>query len=294
MKIGIIGLGRMGFGMAERLHQNNMEVVGYNRSPAKTDALKEKGIEVAYEIEELLSKLTPEKKIVWLMLPTGGPTEDMIKLLLGKLNPGDIIINGANSFYKDAEEQATWCKEKDVHLFDCGVSGGVWGLENGYTLMIGGDKEEFHYIEPFCKALAPEKGYGFFGEVGKGFYVKSVHNIVEYVYLQGLAEGVELLEKRDIDIAKATEVWGPASVVKSWLLDLTTKALRRDDFDEIAPKIGSVTIKELKDTKESVEGYAPAFDVSTQIREDNSDKFTLGKRTIAAVRNEFGGHAVEK
>ncbi len=294
MKVGIIGLGRMGFGMAERLHQNNMEVVGYNRSPEKTDKLKEKGIEVAYDLDELLGKLTPEKKIVWIMLPTGDPTENMIKTLLEKLSPGDIIVNGANSFYKDAERQKEWCKEKGVHLFDCGVSGGIWGLQNGYTLMVGGNKEEFAHIEPFCRALAPEKGYGLFGEVGKGFYVKSVHNIVEYVYLQGLAEGVELLNKRGIDMAKATEVWGPASVVKSWLLDLTTKALNRNDFDEIAPKIGSVTIKELKDTKEAVEGYAPAFDVATQIREDDTDKFTLGKRTIAAVRNEFGGHAVEK
>lgn len=292
-KIGIIGLGRMGFGMAKRLHQNNMQVIGWNRSKEKVDQLKQEGIEVAYEIDELLQKLS-EKKIVWLMLPAGEITDAMINQLLPKLSPGDIIINGANSFYKNAERQSKICQEKGITFFDCGVSGGVWGLENGYTLMAGGPKEEFHHIEPFCKALAPEKGYGLFGEAGKGFYVKSVHNIVEYVYLQGLAEGVELLAKRDIDLAKATEVWGPASVVKSWLLDLTNKAVNREDFDQIAPKIGSVTIDELRHTKEAVDGYAPAFDISTQIREDQTDKFTLGKRTIAAVRNEFGGHAVEK
>ena len=292
-KIGMIGLGRMGFGMAKRLHQNGKEVVGWNRSKEKVDALKAEGVAVAYEIDELLSKLD-DRKVVWLMLPAGQITDDMITQLLPKLKENDIIINGANSFYKNAERQSALCKEKGIVFFDCGVSGGVWGLENGYTLMAGGPKEHFAHIEPFCKALAPEKGYGLFGEAGKGFYVKSVHNIVEYVYLQGLAEGVELLAKRDIDLAKATQVWGPASVVKSWLLDLTNKAVNRDDFNQIAPKIGSVTIDELRHTKEAVNGYAPAFDISTQIREDQTEKFTLGKRTIAAVRNEFGGHAVEK
>src|SRR3990167_1842196 len=160
--------------------------------------------------------------------------------------------------------------------------------------MIGGSKKEFKNIEPLCKALAPSKGYGYFGEVGSGFYVKSIHNIIEYVYLQGIAEGIELLDKKKIDLVKATEVWQEASVIKSWLIDLTNKALKRKDFKDIEPNIMSVTIKELQDTKKSVKGYSPAFDVAVKIRKDKSNKFVLGKKTIAAVRNEFGGHKVMK
>jgi len=171
--------------------------------------------------------------------------------LLKLLKPEDIIINGANAFYQDARAQAKWCDKKGVHLFDIGVSGGIHGLKNGYTLMIGGPKSQFKYIEHFCKALAPSGGYGYFGEVGAGHFVKSVHNIVEYVYLQGLAEGVELLANfdQDIDVTKATLVWHPASVIRSWLLDLTSQALSRKDFNNIKPDIESVTIKELVNTK---------------------------------------------
>ena len=294
----MIGLGRMGFGMSERLLNKKFKVVGFNRSPEKVEALKEKGSTPAYTIEELLEKL-PEKKIVWLMLPAGKPTDDMIKQLILLLKKGDIIIDGANDFYENAEKHESMCKPHGIHFFDCGVSGGVHGLKNGFTLMIGGPKEEFRYIEPFCKALAPEKGYGHFGPTGSGHFVKSTHNIIEYVYLQGLAEGVEILSKfkHPIDLKKATEVWKPASVINSWLLDLTNKALNRPDFDEIGTEIGSVTIGELQDTKEAVKAYAPAFDEAVKIRKSKgkeAEKFELGKRTISAVRNEFGGHAVEK
>lgn len=293
--IGFIGLGRMGFGMAERLLKHKFKVVAYNRSPNKTKKITKKGAIPAYTLEELINKL-PKRKIVWLMLPAGKPTDITIKQLLKLLKRGDIIIDGANDFYKNAEKHNKWCKKYGIHFFDCGVSGGIWGLKNGYTLMIGGSKQQFRYIEPFCKALAPKKGYGYFGPVGSGHFVKSVHNIVEYVYLQGLGEGVELLSKfkHPIKIEKATEVWQPASVVRSWLLELTTKALRRSDFKRIGAEIGSVTIDELVRTKKAVKGYAPAFDAATRIRKDKSKKFSLGKRTIAAVRNEFGGHTVRK
>jgi 6-phosphogluconate dehydrogenase len=167
-------------------------------------------------------------------------------------------------------------------------------LKNGYTLMIGGPRGHFKRIEGFCKSLAPSGGYGYFGEAGSGHFVKSVHNIVEYVYLQGIAEGVELLDKKKVDIKKAVKVWGPASVVKSWLIDLAGEALSKPGFSGISPKIGSVTIGELNATKRAVGGYAPAFDSAVRIRRDKSSKFKLGKRTIAAIRNEFGGHKVER
>ena len=295
MKLGFIGLGRMGYGMVERLLKHKVNVVAYNRSPEKTKKIAKKGAIPAYRVEELVEKLG-KKKIVWVMLPAGKPTDDMIKKLLPLLDKGDIIIDGANDFYKNAEKHDKWCRKYGVYFFDCGVSGGIWGLKNGFTLMVGGPKSQFKYIELFCKALAPSKGYGYFGPVGSGHFVKSVHNIVEYVYLQGLAEGVELLNKKKpkIKIDLVTEVWQPASVVRSWLLDLTTEALRRKDFKKIGTAIGSVTINELQATKKSVKGYAPAFDVAVRIRKDKSKKFSLGKRTIAAVRNEFGGHKVVK
>jgi len=295
MKLGFIGLGRMGFHMVERLLKHKIKVVVYNRSPEKVTKISKKGAISAYSVEELIEKL-PGKKIVWLMLPAGKATDQMMKKVLPLLNKGDIIIDGANDFYKNAEKHDKWCRKYGIYFFDCGVSGGIWGLKNGYTLMIGGPKTQFKYIEPIYRTLSAKGGYGYFGNAGAGHFVKSVHNIVEYVYLQGLAEGVELLSKfkQPIDIVKATSVWRPASVVNSWLLDLTNIALKRPDFKNISPKIGSVTIEELKKTSKSVKGYAPAFEIATKIRQDKSKKFILGKRVIAATRREFGGHAVKK
>jgi len=295
MKIGFTGLGRMGFHMVERLLRHKVEVVAYNRSPEKVKQIAKKGAIPAYSVEELIDKLSG-KRIIWIMLPAGKVTDAMIKKILPLLNKGDIIVDGANDFYKNAEKHDKWCKKYGVYFFDCGVSGGIFGLKNGYTLMVGGPKRQFRYIEHFCKALAAKGGYGHFGNVGAGHFVKSVHNIIEYVYLQGLAEGVELLSKfkQPIDLVKATSVWKPASVVNSWLLDLANVALKRQDFKSISSKIGSVTIEELKKTKKAVKGYAPAFEVATMIRQDKSKKFILGKRTIAAIRREFGGHTVKK
>ncbi len=294
MKIGFVGLGRMGMGMVERMEKHGMDVVAYNRTAAKTRIAATKGAAAAYSLEEMVRKL-PSRKIVWIMLPAGDATETMIRNVLAMLKPGDIIIDGANDFYENAERYSKLCSRKGVKFFDAGVSGGIWGLQNGFTIMVGGPQQDFKTIEPFCRALAPKGGYAYFGPAGSGHFVKSVHNIVEYTYLQGLAEGVELLSrfKHPIDIAKATSTWEPASVVRSWLLELTTRALRRKDFKDIGTAIGSVTIDELQSTKDAVHAYAPAFDVAVAIRKDRSGKFSLGKRTIAAVRNEFGGHAVE-
>jgi|TARA_Y100000310_G_C20683497_1_gene817515 6-phosphogluconate dehydrogenase len=295
MKLGFIGLGRMGFHMVERLLRHKVVVVAYNRSPGKTRKIAKKGAVSAFSVDELVDKLQ-SKRIIWLMLPAGKATDNMIKKILPLLNKGDIIIDGANDFYKNAEKHNKLCKRHGIYFFDCGVSGGVWGLRNGYTLMIGGPKNQFRYIEPFCKALSAKGGYGYFGNAGSGHFVKSVHNIVEYVYLQGLGEGVELLSKfkQPIDIVKATSVWRPASVINSWLLDLANTALKRPDFKNIGPKISSVTIEELKKTAKSVKGDAPAFDVATKIRQDRSKRLVLGKRVIAATRREFGGHEVKK
>ena len=295
IKIGFYGLGRMGFGMTERLLRHGISVVAYNRSQDKVKQISKKGAVGVNSLNDMVAKLG-QKKIIWLMLPAGRSTDDAIKKLLPLLRHGDSIIDGANDFYQNAERHAKLCAKKGVYFFDVGVSGGVWGLKNGYTLMVGGPKNQFKKIEPLCKALAPKGGYGYFGETGSGHFVKSVHNMVEYVYLQGLAEGVETLRryKQPIDAAKVTSVWEPASVVRSWLLELTTVALQRSDFKNISPKIDSVTIDELNKTLKAVKGIAPAFAVATKIRRDKSNNFILGKRVIAAVRREFGGHGVRK
>jgi len=295
MKIGFIGLGKMGFNMSLRLLKNGHKVVCYDVNSTSTKKLARKGGEAAFSIEEFINKLS-KRKIVWLMLPAGKVTDNMIKEILPLLKRGDIIINGANSFYKNAEKHNLWCKKRGVYFFDVGVSGGVWGLKNGYPLMIGGPKNQYKYVEPFMKSLSTKKGYKYFGPAGSGHFVKSVHNIIEYIYLQGIAEGVELLSKfkHKVKIDDAFEGWENSSVVRSWLVELTTKALRRPDFKKIGTEIGSVTIEELQQTKKSVKGYAPAFDEAVKIRKSKGRKFKLGKRVISAVRNEFGGHAVQR
>ena len=286
----------MGFGMAERLLKNKIRVVAYNRSVDKVKQIVGKGAVGSASLEELVKKLPGGKKIIWLMLPAGKVTDDAIKEVLPLLNKGDIVVDGANDFYARAEKHSVQCAQRGVYFFDCGVSGGIWGLKKGYTIMVGGPAGQFKYIEPICKGLAPQGGYARFGNAGAGHFVKSVHNIVEYVYLQGLAEGMELLRrfKQPIDLSKATSVWEPASVVRSWLLELTTVALRRPDFKKISPKIDSVTIDELQKTVKAVAAHTPAFNTAVKIRRDKTSKFLLGKKTIAAVRREFGGHAVIK
>ncbi len=295
MKIGFIGLGRMGYNMSLRLLNKGHKVVGYNKSPDSTRKLARKGGVTAYSIPELLSKLG-KKKIVWLMLPAGKVTDIVMKEVLQGLKKGDIIINGANSFYKNAERHDVWCKKKGVHFFDVGVSGGIWGLKNGYPLMIGGPKSQYKTVEPLMKALSTKKGYKYFGPAGSGHFVKSVHNVIEYTYLQGIAEGMELLSKfkHKIKLDEATEGWQDSSVVRSWLLDLTTIALRRKDFKNIKPHVGSVTIDELEATVKSVKGHAMAFEQAVKERRSKMNHFVLGKRVISAIRNEFGGHSVKK
>lgn len=295
----MVGLGRMGFYMSARLLKHKKQVVAWNRSYDKVQKIKRKGATGAKTLEELVEKLDKKKRIIWLMLPAGEVTDNTIKELLPLLQKGDIIINGANSFYKNAQRQAEWCAEKGVHLFDAGVSGGVHGFDRGYALMVGGPKTQFKYIEPFIKALAPKGGYGYFGPVGSGHFVKSIHNVVEYVFLEGLAEGAELLDdfEHPIDITKAFETWQPASIVSSALLDWAVDALHRPDFKKLKPEINSVTLKELTDTVHAVKGdtYAEAFEEARNVRCCSpTDEFILGKRLIAGIRREFGGHGVTK
>ena len=295
LTIGFIGLGRMGLSMARRLLDHKIKVVVYNRTQSKVRALARYGAEGAVSLEELIEKL-PKRKIVWLMLPAGIVTQAAIDKLFRLLNKGDIIIDGSNDFFEVAKKRARAGRARGIHFFDIGVSGGVWGYNKGYTLMVGGPKQQFKIIKPLCQALSPQGGYGYFGESGAGHFVKSVHNIIEYVYLEGLAEGAELLKnfRPGIDVKQVFEVWAPASVIRSWLVDLVAKSLSRKDFEKIGRHITSVTTEELVKTKKRLKAFLPAFDAAVQVRRSKNQKFKFGKRLIAALRREFGGHEVKE
>ncbi|MEM3122221.1 MAG: NAD(P)-binding domain-containing protein, partial [Candidatus Pacearchaeota archaeon] len=276
-EVGMIGLGKMGIGMSERLLNRGIRVVAYNRSRDRVDKIKSKGAIPAYSLEELIANLNSKRKIILIMLPAGKPTNDMIKRVLKLLSNEDILINGANDFYKNAEKQSKLCEKNGVVFFDFGVSGGILGFRNGYVLMIGGKKTKFKEIEFICRALSPKNGYAYFGEAGSGHFVKSVHNIIEYVYLQGIAEGIELLDKKRINLLKAVRIWNNGSIIQSLLIELTANTLKRNDFNKIKPKIESITINELIKTKNSIEGFSPAFDVAVKIRKNKTKDFLLGK-----------------
>ncbi len=229
MKIGFIGLGKMGANMVQRLLLDNHQVVVWNRSPGPVEELAAKGAIASSSIADLVSKL-PERKVIWLMVPSGKAVDDNLEILLGFLKKEDIIIDGGNSYWKDTRERGRKIGEKGIHYLDCGTSGGVWGLQNGYCLMYGGNKDATDYVEPIFKTLAPENGYVYCGESGAGHFVKMVHNGIEYGMMQSFAEGFEIMEKSpfSIDLTKVADAWQYGSVVRSWLLELAVRAFKED------------------------------------------------------------------
>ena len=241
MKIAMLGLGKMGGNMAARLVRKGVSVVGYDNNQTIVKELSEKEKVIASSsVEDALSKLD-KQKIVWMMLPAGEITKKQIADLIPLLNKGDIIIDGGNSNFKQSVKMGSMLEEYDIGFMDCGTSGGVWGLENGYCLMVGASLEVAKAVEPALKALAPtpQTGWLHVGPVGSGHFTKMIHNGIEYGMMESFAEGLELLKGRkeyDIDIGKVTELWRHGSVVRSWLLDLTAEALKGDpELDDIAP-----------------------------------------------------------
>jgi len=229
MKLGIIGLGKMGAFMAERLLIQGHEVVAYNRSPDKTKAIEQKGATGTYSLEELVSRLeTP--RVIWMMVPSGETVQNTIDSLVKIISKGDIIIDGGNSFYKDSVRRYNQLKELGINYLDAGTSGGIWGLQNGYCVMVGGDDNIFGYCESIFKSLAPENGYKHIGASGSGHYVKMIHNGIEYGMMQAFAEGFELMHASDynIDLQGVAALWDKGSVVRSWLLELLNDALKAD------------------------------------------------------------------
>ncbi len=296
MKIGFIGLGKMGFNMVQRLLLDKHEVVVFNRDKAKIDEIAKKGAIPACSLEELVNKL-PEKKVIWLMVPSGKPVDENIDLLKGLLKANDIIIDGGNSYWRESQQHAEMLAKYGVYYLDCGTSGGVWGLQNGYCLMYGGDKKSVDYVEPIFKSLAPKNGYVYCGQSGTGHLVKMVHNGIEYGMMQSYAEGFEILEKSPykINLTKVADAWQYGSVVRSWLLELAVNAFKDDpkleklkDYVQDSGE-GRWTVQTAMDFEVPANVITSSLYARFQSRQDES----FAMKVLAALRNQFGGHAVK-
>jgi len=297
MKLAMIGLGRMGMNMAKRLLKGGHEVVAYNRSSEKTDQLVKNGAIGAYSLSKVVEKLS-QPRIVWIMLPAGRAVDDHIQELEDFLSPGDIVIDGGNTYYKDDIRRAGHLQEKGIWYMDAGVSGGIWGLRIGYCLMIGGDKETYQLLEPIFKTLAPEEGYLYCGPSGAGHFVKMVHNGIEYGMMQAYGEGFEILEASDyatsFNYADIAHLWNQGSVIRSWLLELAEDAFKKDEklFDIMGyvedSGEGRWTIQQALETGVPAQVITLSLLRRFRSRQDNP----FSDRVLAALRREFGGHAV--
>ena len=283
--------------MTRRLLQHNHEVVAFDRSEEAVSQLSSEGAIGANSLEELVAKL-PERKVIWVMVPSGAPVESTLESLSGLLSEGDIVIEGGNSFWRDSIRRAEFLKKSGINFIDCGVSGGVWGLANGYSLMYGGEKEPADYILPIITALAPEKGHLHCGAVGSGHMVKMVHNGMEYGMMQAYAEGFEIMEKSPfgLDLEAIAKMWMHGSVVRSWLLELAGNALEED------PKLDSIKgyVNDSGEGRWTVQ-TAIDFDVPAHVitaslftRFESRQEESFAMKMLAALRNQFGGHAVKK
>lgn len=300
MQIAMIGLGKMGANMTERLLKGGHQVIAHDLNEAAVQAAEAHGAQGAHSLDELVEKLTPPRA-VWVMVPAGGPTESIINALATKLDPGDIIIDGGNSNYKDTLRRSESLSASGIHFVDVGTSGGVWGLAEGYSMMIGGAPEAVAHLEPVLKTLAPaaDKGWGHVGPSGSGHFVKMVHNGIEYGLMQAYAEGFEIMKAKEsfgLDLHQIAEIWRYGSVVRSWLLDLTANALTEDqELSAIKPWVadsgeGRWTVFEAID----LDVPAPVITLALQARLISREEDHYAARLLAAMRNQFGGHAIKK
>jgi 6-phosphogluconate dehydrogenase len=296
MRIGFVGLGRMGANMVRRLVRDGHEVVAYNRTPERTREIVSEGAEGAFSLEELVAKL-PAPRAVWVMVPAGDATEAMIAELMELLAPGDTIIDGGNTNFHDDVRRHGLVGAKGLRYVDAGTSGGVWGLQVGYCMMVGGDREAVEPLEPVFRTLAPPDGYAHVGGPGAGHYVKMVHNGIEYGLMQAYAEGFEIMHASDydLDLAKISGIWRYGSVVRSWLLDLLYDAVSKNpDFEGVKDWVadsgeGRWTVQEAIDH----DVPAPVITLSLQARFRSRQDASYGAKVLAALRNEFGGHTVK-
>jgi 6-phosphogluconate dehydrogenase len=296
MKIGFVGLGKMGHNMVHRLLNNGHDVVVYDRSAENIKEIEKLGAIGASSLEDMVNKL-PSRKAIWLMIPAGKPVDDTLDSLLGMLNKNDIIIDGGNSFWRDSQKRGEKALQKGVHFLDCGTSGGVWGLQNGYCLMYGGEKKATDYMEPIFKTLAPENGYVYCGPSGTGHLVKMVHNGIEYGMMQSYAEGFEILEKSpfDINLTKVADAWQYGSVIRSWLLELAVNALKEDPKLEKLEDYVSDSGEGRWTVQTAMDFEVPAHVITASLftRFQSRQKESFAMKMLAALRNQFGGHAVK-
>ena len=285
MKLGMIGLGRMGGNMAQRLRQDGHEVIGYDRDPAVSDASS---------LEELIAKLDAPR-VVWVMVPSGQPTDDVIETLAAELDEGDIVIDGGNTYFRDTERHALVLNEQGIHFVDVGTSGGVWGLTEGYCLMVGGTEAEVEVLRPIFDSLAPPDGWAHVGPVATGHYTKMVHNGIEYGLMQAYAEGYELLAAADLDIDSdaAFKVWQKGSVVRSWLLDLLVLALEGDPGLTSFKGYASDSGEGRWTVNEAVRLAVPLPVISAALfaRFESRKEVSPSMKVISALRSQFGGHS---
>ncbi|MEJ1098752.1 MULTISPECIES: phosphogluconate dehydrogenase (NAD(+)-dependent, decarboxylating) [unclassified Pseudoxanthomonas] len=299
MELGMIGLGRMGANMAERLAKGGHRVAGYDPGGPAREAAASRGIHPAGSLTELVGALSTPR-VLWLMVPAGRIVDETLAALLPLLSPGDTVVDGGNSFYKDTMRRAAQLTESGMHYIDCGTSGGVWGLAEGYSLMIGGESAAVERLQPIFATLAPatDKGWGRVGPSGAGHFTKMIHNGIEYGMMQAYAEGFAILQHKtefDLDLHQIADIWRDGSVVRSWLLDLTADALKKNPaMAGIAPYVedsgeGRWTVAEAIDLNVA----APVITMSLLERLRSRDDDSFADKLLAAMRNEFGGHRIK-
>ncbi len=300
MQIGMVGLGKMGGNMSQRLLEAGHQVVVFDRNPEKVQRLKALGASGAASFQDLVARLDPPRAI-WLMVPAGEATEALVREFAELIQAGDVLIDGGNSNYKDTQSRAAWLRERGVHFVDVGTSGGVWGLKEGYSLMVGGEADAVERLSPLFEALAPapDRGWGHVGPSGAGHFVKMIHNAIEYGIMQAFAEGFEILHAKrefELDLYQVAEIWRFGSVIRSWLLDLAARAFAEDpELASIAPFVpdsgeGRWTVAEAID----LDIPAPVITLSLQARLASRRQENFAAKLLAALRNQFGGHAVRR
>jgi len=296
MKIGFVGMGKMGLNMTKRLQRAGQNVVAFDRGRPKVEEARAAGATPAFTLDEMVRALEPPRAI-WAMVPAGDPVEQVIEQLVPKLAPGDLFVDGGNSNYKDSKRRYERLKSAKLMFVDAGVSGGIWGLENGYCMMLGGDREAIARLTPALDALAPREGWLHAGPSGAGHYAKMIHNGIEYGMMQSYAEGFEILQAGDYtyDLARIAHLWNRGSVVRSWLLELAELAFEKDPgLEHIRGWVedsgeGRWTVMEAIDR--SVPAEVLALALMSRFRSRQADSFR--DKVIAALRAEFGGHAVK-
>lgn len=297
MKLGLIGIGKMGYNLAENVLEKGHELTVYDINPDNMQGLEVKGANIAGSLKELISGLT-SPRVVYLMLPVGEPVEQTIQAVLPYLSPGDVVIDGGNSHYKDTVRRSVMLQESGIHYLDCGTSGGVSGAKQGVCLMVGGDKALYDYCAPLFLSVSVDGGCIYTGRSGSGHYCKMIHNGIEYGMMQAIAEGFELLQKSgyEYDLKEVAGVWNHGSVIRSWLMELLENALRTDNNLTGIKGLMHSTGEGKWSVEEALDNSVctPVIALSLLMRYRSLEMDTFSGKVVAALRNQFGGHAVAK